>query len=77
MIMGMDQFYIHRTKLDCQEKDIECLDDNGENKILQRNKNPTSMNMITAMQAKCNHRKVCVLFLVHISNDKGKDVENA
>ena len=31
--------------------------------------------MLTVMQVKCSHRKVCVLFTVHISRDKGKDVE--
>ena len=33
--------------------------------------------MVTTMQAKRNHRKECVLFAVHISSDKGKDVEDA
>lgn len=29
------------------------------------------------MQAKCSRRKGCVLFAVHISSEKGKDVEDA
>lgn len=32
--------------------------------------------MVTTMQAKHSCRKGCVLFLVHISSDKGKDVED-
>ena len=32
--------------------------------------------MVTTMQAKHNHRKGCVLFAVHVSSDKGKDVED-
>lgn len=32
--------------------------------------------MATTMQAKHSHGKGCVLFSMHISNDKGKDVED-
>ena len=32
--------------------------------------------MVTAMQAKHSRGKGCVLFVVHISSDKGKDVED-
>lgn len=32
--------------------------------------------MVTVMQAKYSHRKGCVFFAVHISSDKGKDVED-
>ena len=30
MLLGMDWLYLQRTKVDCYEKDIEFLDDNGE-----------------------------------------------
>ena len=33
--------------------------------------------MVITIQAKCSHRKGCVLFAVHISSDKGKEVEDA
>ena len=62
--------------MDCYEKSIECLDDNGEHKILQGKKKETSVRMVTTMQAKRSHRKGCVLFVVHISSDKGKEVED-
>ena len=32
--------------------------------------------MVTAMQAKRNHWKGCVLFAMHISSEKGKEVDN-
>ena len=35
MILGMDLLYLHRTKGDCYDKAIECLDDNGEQRVLQ------------------------------------------
>lgn len=34
------------------------------------------MRMVIAMQEKCNCEKGCLLFVVHISNDKGKDVKD-
>ena len=34
MLLGMDWLYLHRTKVDCYEKDIECVDDNGEPRVL-------------------------------------------
>eukprot|EP00253_Pinus_taeda_P005387 PITA_05387 len=77
MILDMDWLYLHSTKVDCYDKDIKCLDDNGEKRILQGKNKPTSVRMITTMQAKGSHRKGCVLFVVHISSDKGKDVEDA
>eukprot|EP00253_Pinus_taeda_P030517 PITA_30517 len=65
-----------RTKIDYYEKFIECLDDDGEKRILQGMKKPASMRMVTTMQAKHRSRKGCVFFVVHISSDKGKEVED-
>lgn len=77
MLLGMDQLYLHRTKVDCYEKGIKCLDDNGEQRLLQGKKKETSVRMVTTMKIKHNHRKWCVLFEVHIFIDKVKDVEDA
>ena len=77
MILGMDWMYLHRTKVHCHDKAIYCLDDNGEKRILKGKKKPTSVRMITAMQAKHSCRKGCVMFRGHISSGKGKDVEDA
>ena len=30
MILGMDWLYIHMTKVECYDKAIKCLDDDGE-----------------------------------------------
>lgn len=43
---------------------------------MQGKKNPTSIRMVISMQNNYNHRKGCVLFGVHISSNKGKDVED-
>lgn len=53
------------------------MDDNGERRVLQGKKKVTSVRMAIAMQAKRSCRKGCVLFAVHISNGKGKEVEDA
>jgi len=34
MILGMDWLFTKWTKIECYEKDIECLDDDGEKRIL-------------------------------------------
>jgi len=36
-----------------------------------------SVRMVTVMQEKHSRRKGCMLFAVHISSDKGKEVEDA
>jgi len=41
MLLGMDWLYLHMTKLDCYDKAIESLKDNGEQRILQGRKNAT------------------------------------
>ena len=76
MLMGMYWFFIHMTKVDYYDKAIECLDDDREKRILQGKKNPTSVRMVTTMQVKHSHRRGCELFVVHTSNDKGKDDED-
>ena len=77
MLLGMDWFYLHRTKVDCYDKAIECVDDNGEPRVLHGNKKATSVRMVKTMQEKCSHGKGCMLFIVHSSSDKGKEVEGA
>lgn len=72
----MDWLYLKETKVDCYENTIEGLDENGEQRILHGKKKETSIRMVTTMSTKHNHRKWCVLFVVHISSDKGKDVED-
>jgi len=51
ILLGMDWLYLHRTNVDCYDKAIECLDDNGEQRILQGKKKATLARMVIAMQA--------------------------
>lgn len=43
---------------------------------MQGKKKETSVKMVTVMQANRSCKKGCVLFVVHISSDKGNDVED-
>jgi len=49
MFLGMDWIYLHETKVDCYDKVIECLDDHGEQRILQGNKKAMLVRMVTTM----------------------------
>lgn len=49
ILLGMEWIFIHETKVDCYENDIECMYDGGEKRFLQGNKKPTSVIMVTTM----------------------------
>lgn len=76
MICGMDWLFTHKTMIHTYKKDIECLDDDAENKIFHGKTKPTSVRMVRTMQAKHIYRKWCVSFVVHIFSDKGNDFED-
>lgn len=76
MLLCIVWLYVHRNKVDYYYKTIGCLDENGEQRVLQGKKKVTSIRMVTTMQVKYSTRKECVLFVVHIYNEKGKDVED-
>ena len=59
------------------DKLIECVDENGDPRVLQGKKKATLVRMVSTVQAKRSRRKGCKLFAVHISSDKGKEVEDA
>ena len=77
MLLVMDWLYLHNTKVDFFGKAIEFLDDIWEPRILRGEKKATSVRMVTAMQAKCGRKKGCVLFPIHISSEKCKEIEDA
>jgi len=76
LLLGMDWLYLYRTKVDCYDKAIKCVDDNGQPRVLQSKNKATSVRMVITMQEKCSRMKGCKLFAVHISSDKGKEVED-
>jgi len=58
LLLGMDWLYLYRTKVDCYDKAIECLDDNGEPRVLRGKMKTTLVRMVTTMQANkdINHK---------------------
>lgn len=46
IFLGMDWLYLHRTKVDFYENEIECIDELVKIKILQRNRKAISMRLI-------------------------------
>ena len=70
----MDWLYLHKNKVDLFDKFIKCVDDSWEKRILQGKMTPTSVRMVTTMQAKHSCRKGCVILSVHISSDTIKVV---
>lgn len=52
VILGMDWLYAHNTKMDCQQKMLECVDDDGISRVILGVKRPISLRMISAMQLK-------------------------
>eukprot|EP00253_Pinus_taeda_P036645 PITA_36645 len=68
MLLGKDWLYLYRTKVYCYDKAIECLDDNGEQIILQGKKKVKTIIMVTVMQVKGIRGKGYALFAVHISS---------
>ena len=49
MLLGMGWIYFHRTKVDYYEKFMECLDENGEPRVLHGKKKATSVRMVASM----------------------------
>jgi len=49
IILGMEWLSLNRTKVDCYDKSIEFLDENGEQRIFQGKKKETSVRMVASM----------------------------
>jgi len=76
MLLGINWFFIHRTKVTFYEKFVKFLDEAREKRFLLGKRNPTLMMMIMTIKAKHNRRKIYLLFLVHVSSDKMLDNED-
>jgi len=72
MLLDIDWLYLHRTEVNYYDKAIECVDENGEVRVLQGTKKATSIRMVTSMRENRSHKKGCVLVTVHIYSDKGR-----
>ena len=59
VVLGMDWLYAHSTKMDCWQKRVECVDDDGISRVILGVKRPISLRMISAMQLRQCLRKGC------------------
>lgn len=62
--------------VDCFNKEIECLDEKGESRVLYEKRKHTSVRLITIMQAIYWNIKGCTLFAMKISRDEKAYSEN-
>ena len=66
VLIGMDWLEAHRVKLDCYNKTFECMDEEGNPKVVKDIPKVIYVRQISAMQLKKLCRKVCRLYEAHI-----------
>ena len=49
VVLGMDWLYAHSAKMDCRQKRVECVDDDGISRVVLGVKRPISLRIISAM----------------------------
>ena len=49
ILLGMDWLYLHRNMVDFYDQAIECVDEDGEPRVLEGKKKATSVRMVTTM----------------------------
>lgn len=74
VVLGMDWLYAHSAKMDCRQKRVGCVDDDGISREIFRVKRLVSLHIISAMQLKRCMQKGCQLFAITIS-DREEDSE--
>ena len=66
LLIGMDWLEAHRVKLDCYNKDFECLDEEVNLRIVKGIPKVISMRQVSTMQLKKFCRKGFQLYVAHI-----------
>ena len=66
VLIGMDWLEDHKVKLDCYNKDFECLDEEGNSRIVKGIPKVISVRQISAIQLKKFCRKGFHLYAAHI-----------
>ena len=73
ILIGMDQLEVHRVKLDCYNKTFECMDEEGNQRVVRGIPKVISVRHISAMQLKKFCRKGCQLYASHILEPAGDE----
>ena len=66
ILIGMDWLEVHRVKLDCYNKNFECLDEEGNPRVGRYIPKAISIRHISIMQLKKFCRKGCILYAAHV-----------
>ena len=65
-LIGMDKLEAHRVKIDCYNKTFECLDEEGNSRVVKGIPKVISVRKISAMQLKNLCRKGFQLYASHV-----------
>ena len=66
ILIGMDWLEAHRVTLDCYSKTFECMDEEGNPKVVRGIPKEIYARQISAMQLKKFCRKGCILYAAHV-----------
>lgn len=71
ILIGIYWITTHMMKLNCYDKVLECLNNEGDPITLQGMKSPITCIMISVVQVKHCRRKGCSLYAIQIIEEKG------
>ena len=57
---------MHRIKLDCYSKAFECMDEEGNLRVVRGIPKEVFVSYISTMQLKKFYRKGCILYATHV-----------
>ena len=66
MLIGMDWMEKKKVMMNCWDKTLHCVDEEGEPFILKGKKKPISVRKISALQLKRTARKGYQVYVVHV-----------
>ena len=66
VLIGMDWLEAHRVKLDCYNKNFECMNEEGNLVVVKGIPKVISVRQVSAMQLKKFCRKGCKLYAAHV-----------
>ena len=59
ILIGMDWLEAHKVKLDCYNKTFECIDEEGNPRVVRGIRKVIFVRKVSAMQLKKFYRKCC------------------
>ena len=66
VFIGMDWLEAHKVNLDCYNKTFECLDEEGNLRVVRGIPKVISVRQISVVQLKKFCRKGCILYASHV-----------